>query len=124
MGLVVDGLGRRDGRRLDQAEQLASLLIDPVPQVPGLVLALRPQVRQVRLRHVVSGHTVVERVDVHEERHCASLGLVVEPGANVWRHARAPNRERLPSFATGPPRFPATCAQIELLPGRDRYAWC
>ena len=92
MGLVVDGLGRRDGRRVDQAEHLAPPLIDPVPQVPGLVLALRPQVRQVRLGHVVGGHAVVERVDVHEERHCASLGLVVEPGPNVWRQAFAPNR--------------------------------
>ena len=92
MRLVVDGLGRRDGRRVDQAEHLAPLLIDPIPQVAGLVLDLRPQVRQVCLRHVAGGHAVVERVDVHEERHCASLGLVIEPGANVWRQAGAPNR--------------------------------
>jgi len=44
MGLAVHGLGCRGGRSLNQAEHLAALLVDPVPPVPDLVLALRLQV--------------------------------------------------------------------------------
>ncbi len=60
MGLAVHGLGCRGGRRLNQAEHLAALLVDPVPQVPDLVLALRLQVRHVGLGYVIGGHAVVE----------------------------------------------------------------
>ena len=45
MGLMVPGLGRRGGQRLNQAEHLAPLLVHPVPQVPDLVLAPHLQVR-------------------------------------------------------------------------------
>jgi hypothetical protein len=69
--------GRRGGcgRGLDEAEDLALALVDPVPQVLHVVGVLRLQVSQVRLRDVLDLHPTVEMVHVHVERHLAPLSL-------------------------------------------------
>jgi hypothetical protein len=67
--LAVHGRGGFRGRRLDQAEDLALRLGDPVAQVRHVVVALLLQVGLVRLGDVVGGNAAVDRVDIHEERH-------------------------------------------------------
>lgn len=69
VGLPVDirsSLGRGS---LDQAEHLASSLIDPVPQVAHVVGSLGLQVGEVRLSDVIHRNSTIDLVNIHEERH-------------------------------------------------------
>jgi hypothetical protein len=69
MSLPVNlgGSVRRGG--FYQAEDPAGLLVDPVPQVADVVIALRFQVGKMCLGDVVHRHAAGDLVDIHEERH-------------------------------------------------------
>jgi hypothetical protein len=76
--LAVHGVGRLGVRRLDEAEDLALALVDPVPQVADVVVGLLLQVGGVRVRDVAERDPTVEVVDVHEQWHVVLLfGVVV-----------------------------------------------
>src|SRR3954453_7232621 len=68
--LAVDGVGRLGVGRVDEAEDLALVLADPVTQVLHAVLLLRLQVGGVRGGDVVRGDVAVpHRVYIHEQCH-------------------------------------------------------
>ena len=54
---------------IDQAKDLAVLLVDPVPQVVNAVGVLGLHVGGVCFGHVVEGDLAVNRVRVYEQRH-------------------------------------------------------
>ena len=60
-------------RSLDEAEDLPSLLVDPVALVVDAVLRLLLQVLHVRVGDVLRRHAALEVVNVHVERHAASF---------------------------------------------------
>src|SRR3954451_10649468 len=69
VGLAVHGVGGVRVRRIDQAEDLAVGLVDPVALVVDTVVALDRQVGLVRLRDVAGVDRAVHVVNVHVERH-------------------------------------------------------
>src|SRR3954447_17480023 len=70
VGLAVDRVGRLRVRGVDQAEDLALVLVDPVAEVLHVVRALRLRVGGVGSRHVVGGDVAsLDVVDIHEQRH-------------------------------------------------------
>src|SRR5687767_1906989 len=69
---AVDPMSRLRVRRLDEAEDLARLLVDPIAAVVDPVLTLDLEVLLMGLRHVVGGDPVADVVNVHEQRHVSS----------------------------------------------------
>ena len=123
MGLVVDGLGRRDGRRVDQAEHLASPLIDPVPQVPGLVLALRR--RSARCASAMSSAATPwsnEWMSMKSGTAPPSVWLSSQARTYGGRPARRIGSGCLVSPPSSPD-FPPRSPRLNFLPGSGRYAW-
>src|SRR5215471_14199576 len=77
---------------VDQAEDLAMVLVDPVAQVVDAVCILGLQVGGVCLRHVVDGDRALDRVRVHEQCHRLSspvcVGLPPTITGNLCRAGR------------------------------------
>src|ERR1700745_1209053 len=78
--LAVHAFGGVGVRGIDQAEDLAVLLIHPVAQVMNAVCALGLQVGGVRLRHVVDGDRAAKGVGVHEQCHRLYLSALLRAG--------------------------------------------
>ncbi len=73
MRLAVHGVGGLGGGRVDEAEDRACALVDPVAQVADAVLRLRLEIGEVCLANVLDGDPAVDAVHVHEERHACLL---------------------------------------------------
>ncbi len=71
VGGLVDGDRHFARRRLDEAEDLSGVLVEPVGQVAGVVPGLRIEVERVRGDHLVDRQALSVAMDVHEERHLA-----------------------------------------------------
>src|SRR5215217_7085611 len=80
-------------RRLDEAEDLARLLVDPVALVVDAVFVLRLDVLLMRLRNICGGHLATERVHVHVQRHDPP------PCSRGYADAMAVSLENARSFA-------------------------
>src|SRR5215217_3596467 len=112
-------------RRLDEAEDLARLLVDPVALVVDAVLVLRLDVLLMRLRDICGGDLATERVDVHVQRHdpppCRGVTSMLWPSA--WKMQ---DRWRRPPFADGGrtrrrPERPPRCRPCLPAGPRRRY---
>jgi len=73
MSLAMDARGRVRRGRLDEAENLSGAFVDPVTQIPHVVLALGLEVGEVRRGDVVHRDGAVQLVNIEEEWH---LGLL------------------------------------------------
>jgi hypothetical protein len=71
--LAMDAVRGLGVGRLDEAEDPAGLLVDPVALVVDAVLALRLDVLHVRVGHVRGRDPSLDLVHVHEERHSSLL---------------------------------------------------
>ena len=94
---LVDGVGGVLGRRLDQAEDLPGLLVEPVRDVAGVVFRLRLEIQRVRGDHVVDRRTLGVLVDIHEERHVGSTPAADRGRPDVGEPRRA--RRVMPSLS-------------------------
>ncbi len=65
----MDGVRGFRRRGIDQAEDLALGLTDPVAEVPDVVRALRFEVRGVGLGDSIDSGSAVNTVDIHVEGH-------------------------------------------------------
>src|SRR5262249_9673957 len=79
-------------RRVDQAKDLAMLLVDPIPQVVNAVGVLGVQVGGVCLRHVVDRDRAINGVRIHEQCHgrvlLGDMGLIRALTGNPCRTGR------------------------------------
>src|SRR5215213_2477873 len=73
-------------RRIDEAEDLALPLVDPVAEVADSVLLLGLQVELVGVGDVAGFHTAIDCVAIHEQGHWDLLsGPTVRP-CGRWPH--------------------------------------
>ena len=54
------------------------LPVHPVAQIADVVAALGLQIGTVCIAHVLEGHSTIEAVDIHVERHRSSFGRKLE----------------------------------------------
>src|SRR3954470_24339123 len=74
VGVAVHGVRGLGGRGVDEAEDLAGALVDPVAKVLDVVVALGGQIGLVGLGDVVDADPAFHVVDVHEQCHVVLLG--------------------------------------------------
>src|SRR5256714_8660374 len=106
--LAVHGRGRFRRGRVDEAEDPALLLVDPVPQVADVVFPLLLQVGLVCLGDVVHLDAVGDVVYVHVQGHTVSLVVVGAP--TVWRGPGYPDQEPLPMLCAALPTLRGAAA--------------